>query len=136
MLKKTIEYVDYDDNKRKEDFYFNISKGELAMMEASKAGGFKKYLEKIAQTQDTVAVMEVFKDIIHMSYGEKSPDGKRFIKSEDMAVAFEQTEAYSELIMEILKSPQNAFDFVVSVLPAEIGKELAANRDNLEALTD
>lgn len=117
MLKKTITYRDYNDVERTEDHYFNISKAELVMMENSVIGGMKQRLEKIIQSQDNVAIMEVFKDIIHRSYGVKSDDGKRFIKSEQIVSDFEQTEAYSELIIELLENPDAAPNFINSILP-------------------
>lgn len=127
MLKKTITYVDYDDNERTEDFYFNLSKAELIMLESSVAGGMKQRLEKIVQTQDSVEIMEVFRDLIHRAYGEKSPDGKRFIKSDELSIAFEQTEAYSELIMEIMADAGKASAFINGIIPAGLVDKLPAN---------
>ena len=123
MLKKTITYTDYDDVERKEDHYFNLSKAELIMMDSSVVGGLTQRLNKIVQSKDNVAIMEVFRDLIHRSYGVKSDDGKRFIKSEDIAIAFEQTEAYSELVMELLTNPDKAADFINAILPKGLVKE-------------
>ena len=117
MLKKTITYTDYNDNERTEDFYFNLSKAELIMMESSVAGGMKQRLEKIVQTQDNVEIMEVFRDLIHRAYGEKSPDGKRFLKSDEISTAFEQCEAYSELIMELMDDANKASAFINGIIP-------------------
>lgn len=130
MLKKTIKFVDYNDVPREEDYYFNISKAELIMMDSSIIGGMKQHLEKIMQTQDNVAIMEVFKDLIHRSYGERSADGKRFIKSEEMAVAFEQTEAYSELVMELLTDAKAAANFINSILPKGLVEEAAKSESS------
>lgn len=120
MLKKTITFTDYNDEERTEDHYFNLTKAELAMMEASKLGGLKNYLEKIVQAKDTVSIMETFKTIIHQAYGKKSDDGRRFIKSDEVSTEFEQTEAYSELIMEILSDPDKASEFINGILPKEV----------------
>lgn len=120
MIKKTITYTDYNDVERTEDHYFNISKAELVMMENSVIGGMKQRLEKIIQSQDNVAIMDVFKDLIHRSYGVKSDDGKRFIKSEQIVNEFEQTEAYSELVMELLGNPDAASNFINSILPKDL----------------
>lgn len=119
MLKKTFKFVDYNGVEREEDHYFNISKAELAMMEASMAGGMKTYLEKIVQTQDTVSIMDMFRDFIKKSYGVKSPDGRQFVKNDQVYSEFAQTEAYSELIMELLGSKDAAADFVNGVLPKD-----------------
>ena len=47
MLKKTITYTDFDDNERTEDFYFHLSKAEIAEMELSENGGLVKLIGKI-----------------------------------------------------------------------------------------
>lgn len=126
MLKKTITFIDYNDEERIEDHYFNLSKAELAMMEASKLGGLRSYLEKILQAKDTVAIMETFKTIIHQAYGKKSDDGRRFIKSDEISTEFEQTEAYSELIMELLGDPDKASEFINGILPRDIANAALA----------
>ena len=100
MLKKTINYTDYNGSEREEDHYFNLSKAEIMEMELSTAGGLSGMIQDIVKTQDGPAIMKIFKDIILKSYGKKSPDGKRFEKSEEISKAFEQTEAYSVLFME------------------------------------
>lgn len=127
MLKKTITYTDYNGSERTEDFYFNLSKAELIMMEASVAGGLKQRLEKIVQNQDNVEIMKVFQDLIRKAYGEKSADGKRFIKSDELSEAFEQTEAYSELVMEIMGDPEKAASFINGIIPAGLVEKLPAN---------
>lgn len=117
MLKKTITYTDYDGNERTEDFYFNISKAELAEMQMGTTGGMKKMLEKIVAEKDSKRIAEIFKDLIIRAYGEKSPDGKRFIKSQELSDAFTQTEAYSELYMELASDENAAGKFVNGILP-------------------
>lgn len=135
MLKKTIAYTDYNGEERKEDFYFNLSKAELVMMESSVVGGMRQRLEKIVQSRDEVSIMEMFKDLIHRSYGVKSDDGKRFIKSEELATQFEQTEAYSELVMEILSGADAAANFINSIIPRDIAKEIGSIGTDISALS-
>jgi hypothetical protein len=118
MLKKTITYIDYDGNSRTEDFYFNLSKAEVTEMELSADGGLSKMLEKIVASQDNKRIMEIFKDIIIKAYGEKSPDGKRFIKNDALREAFTQTEAYTELFMELATNAEAASAFVNGIVPA------------------
>lgn len=122
MLKKTITYRDYNDVERSEDYYFNISRAELVLMENSRAGGMKAYYERIVQAKDDVAIMECFKELIHMSIGVKSDDGKRFVKSEEIAAAFEQSEAYSELLMELFSDPEIALDFMAKIMPPKLAE--------------
>lgn len=117
MLKKTISYVDYDGNERKEDHYFNLNKAEVIELELEEQGGLSKLVEKLVAEQDGKRIMAIFKDLIMRSYGEKSLDGKRFIKSPELSTAFIQTEAYSELIMEMLTDPNAAAAFVNGIVP-------------------
>lgn len=127
MVCKTITYRDYNDVERTEDHYFNLSKAELVMMEHSVVGGMKQRLEKIVQSQDNVTIMEVFKDLVHRSYGVISDDGKRFIKSDELSTEFEQTEAYSELIMELLGDSTKAAEFINGILPKGLLDEAHAD---------
>ena len=117
MLKKTITYTDYNGNERTEDFYFNLTKAEAMEMEMSTAGGMETYVKRITDAQDTPAIIKVFKELILKAYGEKSLDGKRFEKSEEISNAFAQTEAYSELFMELATNTDAASKFVNGIMP-------------------
>ena len=122
MLKKTVTYVDYNGVERTEDFYFNLTKAEVAEMEMSVQGGFSKMLEEIIASKDNVQIVNLFKQMVLKSYGEKSPDGRRFIKSEEIAQAFAQTEAYSEIFMELALNEDKAAEFVNGIMPANLDK--------------
>lgn len=123
MLKKTISYTDFNGVERKEDFYFNLSKAEMMEMELGKTGGYQSYINRIVSAQDMPSLIRVFKELILKSYGEKSDDGRRFIKSHELSDAFSQTEAYSNLFMELSTDTQAASDFVNGVIPAEIAEK-------------
>lgn len=129
MLKKTIHYVDYNGSEREEDHYFNLSKAEIMEMELSTAGGLSGMIQDIIKTQDGPAIMKIFKDIILKSYGKKSPDGKRFEKSEEISKAFEETEAYSVLFMELVTDADAAAAFVNGIIPSDVAKEIASDGD-------
>jgi hypothetical protein len=117
MLKKKIKYVDYDGNEREEVFYFNLTKAELTTLELSTAGGLEKLIKKISAEKDGEKLIGLFQKTILMAYGEKSDDGKRFIKSEELSKAFSQTEAYSDLFMELVTDEKAAILFINSILP-------------------
>lgn len=122
MLKKRITYTDYNGTKREEDFYFNLSKAEIMEMEMSTSGGLTDMITRIIETQDAPSIIKVFKEIIMKAYGEKSPDGKRMIKSKELSEAFAQTEAYSELFMELATNSDAASKFVNGIIPADMVK--------------
>lgn len=118
MLKKTITYTDYNGVERTEDFYFNLSKAELMDMEMGIEGGMVELINKIVAAKDNPAIMAIFKKLVLQAYGEKSADGKRFIKSEELSTAFSQTEAYSDLYMELSTNADEAAKFVNGIVPA------------------
>jgi len=122
MLKKTIKYVDFDGNERTEDFYFNLTKAEATEMEMSTEGGLANSLKRIVEDKDAKRIIESFKDIILRSYGVKSPDGKRFIKNQELRDEFSQTAAYSELFMELATDAEAASKFVNGIIPSVINK--------------
>lgn len=128
MLKKTIHYVDYNGVERDEDFYFNLSKAELAEMELSVDGGFAEMAQKIANEKRGPELVKLFKEIILKAYGEKSLDGKRFMKVDNngipLSIGFSQTEAYSELFMELSQDADAAAKFFTGVIPADLGKQV------------
>lgn len=117
MLKKKMTYTDYNSQERTEDFYFNISKGELAALEIETPGGFSKYLQDIAMAKDGQALVQIMKQLIDMGIGQKSEDGRRFVKSEDIRLDFQQTEAYSDLFMMLATDEQEALTFITGMLP-------------------
>lgn len=124
MLKKAITYTDYNGNERTENFYFNLSQAELMEMEMSTAGGLAEMINKIVAEQDAPAIIKIFKELILKAYGEKSPDGKRFVKSKEISEAFAQTEAYSELFMELATNSDKAAEFVNGIVPKNMGQKI------------
>lgn len=117
MLKKTIPYKDYNGNERSEDFYFHLSEAEVMEMEMSTVGGLAEMIRGIVAAQDAPAIIKIFKDLILKAYGEKSPDGKRFIKSDELSKAFSETEAYSVLFMELATDADAAAKFINGIVP-------------------
>ena len=124
MLKKKITYTDYNGVERTEDFYFNLSKGEIIEMELTTEGGYIEMINKITAAQDHVALFKIFKDLILKSYGHKSPDGKRFEKSEKLYTEFTQTEAYSVLLDELCTNAEAAAAFINGVIPSNLGESV------------
>lgn len=124
MLTKTIKYTDYNGEEREEKFLFNLSKAELMEMELGTTGGMVETLKKIIEVKDTPSLVKIFKDLILKSYGEKSADGKRFIKIDNegnsLSIGFSQTEAYSNLFMELATNSASAIEFVKGIIPNDI----------------
>lgn len=126
MIKETITYVDYNGIERKEDFYFNLTKAEIMEMEMSTQGGLAEMIQRIVAAQDLPAIIKVFKDLIIKAYGVKSPDGKRFIKNDDIVNEFVQTEAFSQMFMKLATDADAAANFVNGIIPADMAQQVNA----------
>lgn len=130
MYKKVMNYVDFDGNQRTEEFYFNLTKAEIQKMAYSVEGGLDKLIRKIIETRDYHRLIQLIEDLIARSYGEKSLDGRRFEKSPEILDKFMQTNAYSDLYMELSGDDKKLLEFVKGIIPsdvaAEVEKEIAS----------
>ena len=125
MIKLTRTYTDFNDVERTEDFYFHMTKAEVMEMEMSTSGGMAEMIQRIVAAQDIPAIIKVFKDLVLKAYGQKSPDGKRFIKNEELTEEFSQTNAYSDIFMELATDADKAAEFVNGIMPADVQKDMA-----------
>lgn len=136
MVKKTVTYTDYNGVERTEDFYFNLTEAEASEMELSVEGGLSNMLDGIIKAKNVPAVVKIFKDLLLRSYGEKSADGRRFIKSTELSTAFSQTEAYSILFMDLGSDPDKAADFFNAIIPQSLRGKAADEKKRIpETLT-
>ena len=128
MLKETITYTDYNGLERTEDFYFNLSKAELAEMELSVDGGFAEMAQRIADTKNGPELVKLFKGLILKAYGVKSPDGRQFMKVDEkgnpLSIGFSQTEAYSQLFMKLANDADAASKFFIGVIPPDLSEQV------------
>jgi len=133
MLKKTITYTDYNGVERTEDFYFNLTKAEIMEMQLSTTGGLDEMIQRIIATQDVPAIAKIFKDLVLKAYGQKSPDGRRFIKSQELTDEFSQMEAYSELYMSLATDADAASAFINGIVPKDVAERAAEIQKNQQA---
>lgn len=133
MLKKTVSYKDYNGKERTDELYFNLDEGELMEMEMSVNGGYTTMIERVVKEEDNVKLFQIFKEFVVKSYGEKSADGKYFIKEDEngrpLVRKFLQSKAYSALMMEFMSKTESFTEFVNGIIPAEmVEKAKEANR--------
>lgn len=129
MLKKSITYTDYEGNEKTREYRFHLSKADLLEMEFSTPGGMQQLIEVIIEREDIKRLTNLIKDIILNSYGELSDDGTHFVKIKNghrLAEDFQQTEAYSELYMELNTNETALTEFIEGVIPANLRQEIAA----------
>ena len=127
MFKKTMTYTDYNGEKRTEDFYFNMNRAEVTEMELSIDGGLSAMIQRVTESKDVPTIIQIFKDLVLRSYGKKSPDGRRFIKSKELSEEFSQTEPYSDLFMELATDSAKAAAFVNGIMPQDSQAKGAAD---------
>lgn len=131
MYVREITYTDFDGNERTEKFYFNLTKAELAKLELSKDGGLTNLINKITLEKDAKKLWDLFEEIVMLSYGEKSLDGRRFVKNQEVKDSFKETNAFSDFIMELATDAEKASEFVNGLI-ADAKKE---DRSNTPTLT-
>ena len=125
MLKRDIKYTNFDDEEVVETFYFNLTKTELLELEVSDKDGFAAMMERIVKTVNKQKLVEEFKKLILLAYGERSEDGKRFIKNDEVREAFSQTAAFDQLFFELATDAELGAAFVVGIVPADISTGMA-----------
>ena len=123
MFKIPVTYTDYNGNERSEDYYFNLSQAEVAEMELTTQGGLAEKIQTIINAKDVPTIIMTFKDLVLRSYGRKSADGRRFEKSQELRDAFEQSEPYSVIFMQLATDADAASAFVNGIIPKFTPKE-------------
>ena len=111
MLKKTIKYVDFNEQEVTEDFYFNLTTPEVTKMVAKIGDDIDKHAEKLAASGDYEGIIDFVEMLILTSYGVKSEDGKRFVKSKEARENFEYSAAYAELFEQLMADPEQSKAF-------------------------
>lgn len=130
MYKKTITYEDFDGAERTEDFYFHLSEAELIEMAASENGGLGNYMRRIVNEKNYGEMIKMFKELVLLSYGKRSDDGRRFIKNEAVRQEFIETSAYSAFFVELATNDLAASEFVNGLIPKKLLDRMGDDSEN------
>jgi hypothetical protein len=133
MLTKAITYVDYNGNKKTKNFYFNLTRTELAKMELTNKAGMLETIKQMINEDDREKIINLFETIVLGSYGEKSADGEEFLKSPEIVAKFTAHPAYDVLFMELISSDKSMSDFINAVVPSDIAESA---KDNKKSIND
>lgn len=136
MLKITKTYEDFNGVERTEDFYFNLTKADLAELEMSVNGGLTTLLNNMSRAKDGKSIIEYSKKLVLTAYGEKSLDGREHYKSDEIRAKFAATQAYSDIFMEVATNDKKAAEFVMGILPKDIREEAMKDPSVTEALNN
>ena len=131
MVVEKIKYTDFNGLEREEEFMFNLTEAEITEMELTTDGGLSDSIKKIIAAQDTPQIIKVFKMLLLKSYGEKSADGRRFVKSDKLSEDFSQTNAYSQLFMKLATDDKAAVAFINGIMPDSMQEKAAGNNPGL-----
>lgn len=132
MLKYVAKYEDFNGNEVEDVLYFNITKTELLNLETSGNDGASRRLMAIISAQDTRSIYNEFKEFLLLGYGEKSEDGRRHLKSEEIRYNFEHSAAFDSIMGEMLENPEFAAEFIEGMMPKDViaaGKEALGDRE-------
>lgn len=132
MLKKTITYTDLNNESQTETFYFNMNKAELGRMQVKMDGKYIDYLQSLVAGKKIEALYNFFYNLVLDSYGEKSDDGKRFVKSPEKRADFECSVAFSEILIDTIGDSDKMSSFTKGILPPDM--VTAAGDVRVEAL--
>lgn len=126
MYAKVIKFEDFNGVKREEEHFFNLNKAEvIKWLTTSGDYTLDKVLERLSKERNGKKIMEIFEEMIKMSYGKPSLDGRKFEKTEDIWNDFYQSDAYSELFTELVTDATKAADFVNKIIPKDLAEEVA-----------
>jgi hypothetical protein len=127
MLKKTVQYENFDGETVYEDCYFNLTKAELVDMSAEYGEGedMAAKLRKIANSNNKFDIIPVFKDILRRAYGRRSEDGKRFVKKPEYWDEFVSSEPFSVIFMEICTDGEKSAEFIRAIIPKDLTNDIA-----------
>ncbi len=139
MIKKTIQYHDFDGNAREDDFYFNLTQVELTKIngDPSLPGGLQESAERATKNNDAGEMIRIIDMLISRSYGVKLPDGsfvKRNAGGLPLYETFVNTEAYDNLLTELIQNEDGIVTFLTGCLNKEaqdrVKAEMAKRKEN------
>lgn len=126
MFKTEVTYTNFLDQEVTETLRFNLREDELLDLVREDPTFDSSFLAYISQQQDFQKMMKVIRRLISLSYGEVSEDGRSFRKSEQRAMDFLQSSAYTTFVDKILSdnSGKLFMDFLVGTFPAKFSEQL------------
>lgn len=134
MFKHTITYTNFNDEEVTETLYFHLSASEIADLQSAENSLFDQTrLEQAVKTKDSKELYSIFKTLIKESYGEKSSDGRMFIKIDKdghrLVDDFMLTAVYDEFFMELISNEALCNKFISEIIPANLAEKIKAIED-------
>jgi len=127
MYKTTVEYEDFNGEKKKRTLYFNLSQSELTELKYESNGALEDKIVEIVATKNRSEMMLLFTKLLKMAYGEKSEDGEYFIKNEEVYNRFKYSNAYDAFLEKLVESDSELENFIKYVLPKKLSNKVDMN---------
>lgn len=124
MLKKTITFNNFNDEEVTRDYYFHLSKAELAKLELSKKGGLQAHLQAMIDAEDGAQIVEQLETFIRLSYGKRSADGNNFIQTTEVWEEFRSSPAYEKMFMDLILNTDAQIEFVNGIMPKDLQEQV------------
>lgn len=138
MLKKTIKYVDYNGVERTENLYFHVSKASVLTASNDVYGEIMKAANELQDRAKLLEGMEVSEineenafdpnnqviaesirmvarlldRLVDLSYGKRSEDGLKFVKSKEVLDEFKSSMVYDAFIEQMLANQEEMIEFI------------------------
>jgi hypothetical protein len=127
MLKKTIRYTNFNEEEKELVAYFHLGKADLTRIAAD--ASFLEEMEAAFKSKDTKVMLAKIEHMVRLSYGIRSEDSERFIRTPEIQESFIQSAAYEEFVVSLLTEEGAMINFFKSVFPAKAIKEIQAMVD-------
>lgn len=141
MIKRTVTYEDFNGVTHTEDLYFNLTKTEMSKIVLEEAkfdpdgnqdeesmNAFSDRLREIGRSGDGKKIIDMFEWLLKISYGEKSEDGRRFVKNDEVYEDWRYSASYDQFWQDLMLSETgDMVEFINGIIPADLMK--AAEND-------
>lgn len=138
MIKHSITYKNFDNETVTEDFFFNLTKAELAKRMITDQGvdeGLGDRLKAIGESKNPKLILETFESFLFQAYGERDKEG-RFLKSEAISSSFSVSEAYSNLLFQMATDADFAAKFINSIVPQDMEDSVRNTSESIRAKSE
>ena len=121
MLKHQVSYKDFDNKSVKETLWFNLTTRDSAKL-TIKYGDLTAYVKKIEKEKDTAAMMVLIEDLVLTAYGERSEDGRHFLRNDEIRERFSYSLAFEALLDDLYSDEKKMSKFFDALLKPLIAK--------------
>lgn len=123
MLKQSITFQNLDDEEVTEDFYFQITKAEVAEKALIEGEGYYERLRDLSVEKDGAKIISHFKAILASAVGRR--EGQIFKKSQEITDYFMFSGAYDAFFMGLMEKPDSGASIIAAMLPKDAQEEAA-----------